>query len=111
MLVKWPFTDLSGAKLRPALVISNDELNATQQDVVLLAISSRMPRSSAHDLLLQENDPGFRDSGLKVSSVVRCAKIFTAEGQRVVQRRLGRLSSNWLSKVLATVETVFRPIP
>lgn len=109
VLVNWPFTDLSGAKLRPALVISNNELNAAQQDVVLLAISSRMSSSSAYDLPLREDDAAFRGSGLKVGSVFRCAKIFTAEGQRLVQRRLGMLDRDWLVKVLAAVEAVFRP--
>jgi len=111
VLVTWPFTDLSGAKLRPAVVVSNDELNAAQDDVVLLAVSSTVARTSAYDLLLEKSDPAFKDSGLKVPSIVRCAKVFTAEGGRLVRRRLGKLSGVWFSKVVATVEAVFRPSP
>ena len=45
VLVHFPFTDLSGSKLRPALVIHEGE-----QDVIVAFISSRVPPS------LQESD-------------------------------------------------------
>ena len=105
--MNWPFTDLSGAKPRPALVISNDTLNAAEQDVILLAISSNISRSSAYDLTLWENDPAFRGSGLKAASVFRCAKIFTAEGRRLVRRHLGKMGGDWLGKILTTVNSLF----
>jgi hypothetical protein len=37
VLTKFPFTDLSGAALRPALIISPGQIG---QDLILLAISS-----------------------------------------------------------------------
>jgi mRNA interferase MazF len=43
MLAPFPFTDLSSAKQRPALVVSSDVLNATSDDVLVAAISSQIP--------------------------------------------------------------------
>ena len=40
VLIPFPFTDLSRAKKRPALVVSADWYNTSRQDFVLAAITS-----------------------------------------------------------------------
>src|SRR6266481_4693678 len=55
VLVPFPFTDLSSSKRRPALVVSPDWFNSSNQDLVLVAITSQIgddPRS----VLLDETD-------------------------------------------------------
>ena len=39
VLIKFPFSDLSGAKVRPALVISNQGYNIKSLDTVVLALT------------------------------------------------------------------------
>ena len=45
VLVPFPFTDQSGTKKRPAVVISSHDYNASRRDIVIVAITSqvRMP--------------------------------------------------------------------
>ena len=52
VLVPFPFTDLSGAKQRPALVVSADSLNVTLEDVLVAAITSQVPMNLAADEFL-----------------------------------------------------------
>ena len=49
VLVPFPFTDLSSAKQRPALVISADAFNSTREDVLVAAITSQIPATLAAD--------------------------------------------------------------
>jgi mRNA interferase MazF len=42
ILINFPFSDLTGAKVRPALVISNNPYNRTNLDTVVLAITSNL---------------------------------------------------------------------
>ena len=73
VLVHFPFTDLSGSKLRPALVIHEGE-----QDVIVTFISSKIPSSlQEFDLLITTDHPAFRSTGLKISSVIKFDKIAT----------------------------------
>src|SRR5436190_8308664 len=55
VLVPFPFTDLSSSKRRPSLVVSPDWFNSSNQDLVLVGITSQIgdePRS----VLLDETD-------------------------------------------------------
>jgi len=73
VLVPFPFTDLTAAKLRPALVIYEGE-----EDVVVAFVSSKMPSVlSEVDVLLTKRDAGFDKSGLKVDSLIKLDKIAT----------------------------------
>jgi mRNA interferase MazF len=51
VLVHFPFTDLSGTKLRPAIVIHESE-----QDVIVAFVSSRIPASLHESDLLITTD-------------------------------------------------------
>lgn len=70
--VKFPFSDTTTAKLRPALVISNNLVNRTG-DYLLMQITSRL-RNDSLSLLIKETD--FSGSPLLKSSELRLHKIF-----------------------------------
>lgn len=80
VLVPFPFTDLTAAKLRPALVLFEGE-----NDAVLAFISSKLPaRSSALDVIMTSDSIGFKKSGLKVDSVIKLDKIATVLKELVI---------------------------
>jgi mRNA interferase MazF len=90
VLTRFPFTDLSGSAVRPALVISRGLIAA---DVVLVGISSVVRGSIAPtDCLIEPAHPEFPGTGLKVRSVVRVHKIAAVEDSLLV-RRLGQLGN------------------
>jgi len=70
--VKFPFSDSTTTKLRPALVISNNLINKTG-DYLLMQITSRL-RSDSLSLIIKETD--YSGSPLLKSSELRLHKIF-----------------------------------
>jgi hypothetical protein len=42
VLVPFPFTDQSGTKKRPAVVVSSDGYNASRRDIVIMAVTSQV---------------------------------------------------------------------
>ena len=73
VLIPFPFTDLTTAKLRPALVLFEVE-----KDIVVAFISSRLPEApSPPEIVVKEDHSEFRQTGLKRSSVVRLDKVAT----------------------------------
>jgi mRNA interferase MazF len=98
VLVPFPFTDLTGRKVRPAVVVSADP----QAGEVILAfitsvLTNRSPRGAEVELLT--SGPEFQLAGLKVDSLVRVDKLVTLAAG-MVSRRLGRLGP--VSKTMVT---------
>lgn len=87
------FTDYSDAKTRPVIVLSVKEYESGGEDVVVLAVTSRVDTPHCYKCLISADDPEFRATGLKCSSAVLCSKILTVHWQNL-GRRLGRLSSS-----------------
>src|SRR4030066_71129 len=94
VLVPFPFTDLTAAKLRPALVVYEGE-----KDAVGAFISSKIPSElSGVDILIKQDHPGFRRAGLKVDSVIKLDKIATVLKDLIVGE-LGELDEDLRQEV------------
>lgn len=99
VLTRFPFTDLSGDKRRPALVVSRDDHR--RADLVVCFITS-VPRTGP-DVAAVASSPG---TGLKVPSVVRFDKLATLD-PAVIAGKLGAAPAAWLASPRATFFKVF----
>jgi len=87
VLVSFPFTDLSGQKLRPALIVGRP----LGDDVVLAFITSRSSEAVPKaEYGIAPGDAEFAATGLKIASRVRLSKLATLH-RALVRRRLGRI--------------------
>lgn len=91
VLVPFPFTDLSGSKVRPAVIVSDGKVGA---DVVLLFITSQSKLKGKH---LVRITPG-EENGIKTKSKIVCSKIATLEA-KIIIGELGVLAASDLKKV------------
>ena len=80
--VPFPFTDLSGFKSRPALVMA-----ISKMDITVVYISSHSSWAAYEDFLLQPT----AENGLIVLSLVRIGKIFSISPSLVI-RKTGEIS-------------------
>jgi mRNA interferase MazF len=99
VLVPFPFTDLSGNKVRPAVIISNGKVGA---DVVVVFITSQVKQKSTHLVIVKPTE----DNGLKVVSKVMCAKIATLDA-KIVIGELGVLSNVITAEIDSELRKVF----
>jgi len=89
--VPFPFTDLTGSKQRPALVVSSDAFNASHDDVLLVAITSRVPATpSSDEIVISSADLG--STGLLKPSVVKTTKLITIH-QALIHKSIGEDAS------------------
>lgn len=88
VLVRFPFTDLSSSKLRPALVVAPEN---RYRDVILAFISSVIKDIEDTDFVLDEKDRDFSKSGLKKTSVFKMGKIATLS-KDIVYGKMGSVS-------------------
>jgi mRNA interferase MazF len=99
VLIPFPFTDLSGRKARPALVVSSDLDNEHSDDLILAAITSNVSHLFSNaDLLLEDSADWFESSGLRTTSMLRASKIVTL-AQPLIYSRIGRLEGEIMGRV------------
>lgn len=87
VLVRLPFTDRSGSKQRPAVVVSGAAYGRVRPDVILMAVTSRISSARGYGEIGVED---WRAAGLLKPSAIKPV-VFTVE-QRLVVRALGRLT-------------------
>ncbi|OHB17296.1 MAG: hypothetical protein A2749_00845 [Parcubacteria group bacterium RIFCSPHIGHO2_01_FULL_45_26] len=91
ILLPFPFTDMSGSKIRPALVVSG---STPGEDIVVVFISSKHSNIGKYDIVVEPS----KQNGLKAPSVIKCAKIATLD-KKIILGELGRLDSKILTQV------------
>jgi mRNA interferase MazF len=99
LLVPYPFTDQSGSKQRPAVVISSLNYNQTHPDIILAPITSQITALPDQVTLTE-----WRAAGLVKPSVVK--PLLSSFDARLIRRKLGELSAS----DCAQVRTLFAKI-
>jgi len=98
VLGRFPFTDGSGTKLRPVLVLA--AVPGPHDDYLVLFISSQLRTAVlGTDLILDRQHSAFGASGLKVPSVLRIGKLATIS-EALILGPLGTLIEPFLSDVV-----------
>jgi mRNA interferase MazF len=85
VLVRYPFSDLSGSKIRPAVVISAPH---SSKDVFILPLTSKTTSLLAGEFVLTN----WSLAGLNVETAVKLG-IYTVD-QSLIVKRVGRLSDS-----------------
>lgn len=94
VLVPFPFDDLSGSKVRPAVCLADP--GSSHRHVVLAFITSTVPsRLEPTDIVLDSNASEFSTTGLHVRSTQRLHRMVTIPVS-VMQRQLGVLGPELL---------------
>jgi mRNA interferase MazF len=97
VLIRFPQADLQTGKLRPALIIAIAP--GRHADLLLSLISSRTHQATPQfDEIIEPSDPDYADTGLKVRSVVRLARLASVEAS-AVSARLGNISAQRLERI------------
>ncbi|MEX0648912.1 MAG: type II toxin-antitoxin system PemK/MazF family toxin [Balneolaceae bacterium] len=89
VLIHFPFTDLTGSKKRPALILLSGSL-----DVTVSFMSTQLHWQEPTDLLLQPNTT----NGLKKTSLVRIGKIASIDRALVIGK-LGNIDDKEIEEL------------
>lgn len=105
VLVPFPFDDLTGTKLRPALCLTNS-ISAYSHVVVSFITSQVAKASEPSDLLILTTDSAFELTGLKVNSSIRLHRLVTIPTY-LIQRQLGILPTTYQDDLKEKLNVLF----
>lgn len=103
VLLPYPFSNLKGVKVRPALVISGDKFNFDSGDFIAVPLTSVISNGYFSVLVMQNN---LSFGKLVKISEVRCDKVFCAS-RSLIKMKIGKLKSDVFSEVRRKILDIF----
>jgi len=101
VLVPFPFTDLSGNKVRPCLVLYEQK---NGEDCIVSFISSvKQKKASVHDIKIKAT----KVNGLKTDSLIKTDKIATLQ-KKIVLGELGMIEPVLMRAVDTSLKRIFQ---
>jgi mRNA interferase MazF len=99
VVVPFPFSDLSQAKRRPALVLTS----LPGDDLILCQITSKLNKDI---YAIEISNPDFTSGSLNKLSNVRPNRIFTAD-EHIILYKIGSLTANKMNEIVSkTIEII-----
>lgn len=94
ILIPFPYSDLTGIKQRPALIISNEKLNKTSDRICCLITSNKIK----HGILIND----FEEGSLPLKSWVKPSRIFTID-ERIIRKKLCNIDKKLFRNILKQI--------
>ena len=104
ILLSYPFSDLLGKKVRPAIIISNDEYNKKFEDIVAVPLTTNLKlRDYAFLLTNKDLESGrlIKDSNVKVD------RIFSVE-KKLVRLVIGKVKKDIHKKIIEILMSIVK---
>ena len=100
VVIPFPFSDLTGAKRRPALLIAN----LKGKDLILCQITSKNVKD---EYAIEITDKDFEEGSLKQVSNVRPNKIFTAD-ESIILYKIGKLKKEKMEEIIIAIIKILK---
>lgn len=103
VLLPYPFSNLEGTKVRPALVVSNNSFNKKSDDCIMVPLTTVI-KDEPYSVVIEQ---GNLSSGkLLKSSRIRTDKIFCVE-KNLITMKIGKLKDYSFEKVKQEILRIF----
>ena len=95
VLLPFPYSDLTGAKLRPALIISNKKLNISEDRICCL-ITSNEPKN---DCILIDS---IEEGKLPFKSWIKPHRLFTIN-EKIIKRKICTITESFHKSIISNI--------
>ncbi|WP_240473265.1 MULTISPECIES: type II toxin-antitoxin system PemK/MazF family toxin [Bacillaceae] len=102
VLIPVPFTDLTSRKQRPVLIISNDSYNNFTEDIIVVAITSKL-KDLDYSVIIDSAD--LTEGILKITSSIRADKVYTL-AKNIVVKKFGQVKPEILEDVRTKINVL-----
>ncbi|MBI4043261.1 MAG: type II toxin-antitoxin system PemK/MazF family toxin [Candidatus Diapherotrites archaeon] len=101
-LAPFPFSDQLGMKVRPVVVISNDQFNANSEDILVMGMTSQFSKGKYAVSVspLDDEEKSLHHQGyIKVENVLKLS-------QKLVYKKIGRLNKDKFQQAIQLFEMI-----
>ena len=102
LLVPFPFSDQSGKKVRPIVVVSNNEFNQLSEDLIVIGITSNISKDKyTLELTNKDLEEGelFDLCCIKVENIIKIDK-------QLIIKKIGKLKKEKFMNIINILNTI-----
>lgn len=103
VLLSYPFTNLEGTKVRPAIVISSDFFNKKSDDCIMVPLTTVIKEEPYSIFITQAN---LSSGKLLRPSRIRVDKIFTVEKKLAIMK-IGTINNKTFEEIKSEIMKIF----
>ena len=104
LLVPFPFSDQSGKKVRPVIVLSNDKFNEFSEDLLVIGVTSNIHKD-IYSLSLDEKDLEegklYSKCSIKVENLLRLEK-------SLIIKKIGKIKKEKMLKIAEIINEIIK---
>ena len=104
LLVPFPFSDQSGKKVRPVVVMSNDEFNLKSEGIIVIGVTSNISKDKYAVLLENMN---LEEGKLTDQCCAKVENILKLDKSLVI-KKIGKISIKKFNEILVLLESIFK---
>ena len=96
LLVPFPFSDQSGRKVRPVIVISNNEFNSYSDDVIVVGVTSNISKDK-YTINLTNNE--LDEGKLSTTCCIKVENVLKLDKELII-KKIGKINKETLKKII-----------
>jgi len=104
LLIPFPFSDQSGKKVRPVVVISNNEFNRTSEDILIVGVTSNISKDR-YTILLSQNS--LEEGILNDPCCIKAENLLKID-KKLVLKKIGKINTATLEQVVQILESILK---
>ena len=106
LLVPFPFSDQSGKKVRPVIVISNNEFNKLSEDLIIIGVTSNIFKdkytANFNNVDLEEGKL-LDKCCIKVENILRIDK-------KLIIKKIGRIKREKFMEIVSILNSILKEV-
>ncbi len=104
LIVPFPFSDQSGRKIRPVVVISNNNFNNHSEDVIVMGVTSNVKKER---YAISLNNKDLENGNLSTDCIIKVENILRLEKGLVI-KKIGKINENKLKEVHSVLDKIIK---
>ncbi|MDD5192861.1 MAG: type II toxin-antitoxin system PemK/MazF family toxin [Candidatus Nanoarchaeia archaeon] len=102
LLVPFPFSDQSGRKVRPVIVISNNEFNKYSDDVLVIGVTSNILKDK---YTLNLTNTNLDEGKLLTNCIIKVENLLKLDKELVI-KKIGKINKETLKNIIDKLFTI-----
>lgn len=104
LLVPFPFSDQSERKVRPVIVLSNNEFNEYSEDIIVVGVTSNISKDK---YTLKLDNKNLEEGELITNCIIKVENILKLD-KRLIIKKIGKVKKEKLKMMIKILNDIFK---